>query len=110
MTDLLHEHVYTKTLTLTVVPFLYTIPEVQEEALVDQVIESPSTTITNIPTTKSKQKRANKLLKKAIRQKNDSTKTIIQKLADHEKRLNALTQVDYTEVIKESVKENMLNE
>ncbi|GJT93663.1 hypothetical protein Tco_1082508 [Tanacetum coccineum] len=34
----------------------------------------------------------------------------MQKLTDHEKRLNALAQVDYAEVIKESVNENVLNE
>ncbi|GKC39275.1 hypothetical protein Tco_1051659 [Tanacetum coccineum] len=66
------------TLSLTVVPFLDTIPEVQEQVPIDQ--------------------------------KNDSTKTIMQKLADHEQILNALSEEDHAEVIEESVKANVLNE
>ncbi|GJU96106.1 hypothetical protein Tco_1320862 [Tanacetum coccineum] len=55
MTDLLNEPVYTKTQTLTVVPLLDTILEVQEEAPIDQVMESPPAATTNTPPTNSSQ-------------------------------------------------------
>ncbi|GKD02771.1 hypothetical protein Tco_1177745 [Tanacetum coccineum] len=67
MSDLLNEPVYTETQTLIAVPLLESIPEVQEQALVDQVIDSPpAATITITPPTKLKKKQAKKLLKKAI--------------------------------------------
>nr|GEX79274.1 hypothetical protein [Tanacetum cinerariifolium] len=91
MFDLLNEPVYTKTQTLIVVPLLKSIPKVQEEVPFDQVMDSPPAATTTItPPTKSKKKRAKKLLKKAIQRKNDFKKAIIQKLEEHEEKLNAL--------------------
>ncbi|GJT60699.1 hypothetical protein Tco_1004232 [Tanacetum coccineum] len=90
MTNLMHEPVYIKIQTLTVVPLLDTIPKVHEEPLIDQVMDSPPAITINTTPTKSKQKRAKTLLKKAIRQKNDSKKSIMQKLEEHEQKLYAL--------------------
>ncbi|GJV67714.1 hypothetical protein Tco_1483223 [Tanacetum coccineum] len=72
------------------VPLLDTITEVQEEIANDQVMESPPAATTNAPLTKSKKKRAHKILKKEIQRKNDSKKAIMQKLEEHEKKLDAL--------------------
>ncbi|GKB14380.1 hypothetical protein Tco_0848303 [Tanacetum coccineum] len=54
-------------ITLTVAPLLASIPEVQEQAHVDQFMDSlPSSTTTITPPTKLKKNQAKKLLKKAI--------------------------------------------
>ncbi|GJU94092.1 hypothetical protein Tco_1318848, partial [Tanacetum coccineum] len=95
---------------MTVVPFIDTIPKLQEEPPIDQVTKSPQATSTNTPTTKSMKKQAKKLLKKAIRQKNDSKMAIMQKLANHEKRLNALSQINHAKAIEDSVQANVINE
>ncbi|GKA92622.1 hypothetical protein Tco_0814547 [Tanacetum coccineum] len=96
-------------LTLTVVPLLDIIPEVQEEAPIDQAIDYPPATTTITPPTKSKKKRAKILLKKVIRQKNDSKKSIMQKIGEHEQKLNALVQINHAEAIKDSVQVNVIN-
>ncbi|GKC13578.1 hypothetical protein Tco_1010360, partial [Tanacetum coccineum] len=110
MTDLLNELMYTETQTISVVPLPEDNPEVHDDVLVDTVISSPTATTTNIPTTKSKKKRAKKLLHKAIRRKIDSKTAIMQKLSDHEQRLNALSQINHAVAIEESVQANVLNE
>ncbi|GJV77300.1 hypothetical protein Tco_1508884 [Tanacetum coccineum] len=78
-------------ITLTVAPLLASIPEVQEQAHVDQFMDSlPSSTTTITPPTKLKKNQAKKLLKKAIQRQNDSKKAIMHKLEEHEQKLNAL--------------------
>ncbi|GKA79614.1 hypothetical protein Tco_0786210, partial [Tanacetum coccineum] len=96
-------------LTVTVVPLLDTILEVQEEAPIDQAIDYPPATTTITPPTKSKKKRAKTLLKRVIRQKNDSKKSIMQKIGEHEQKLNALAQINHAEAIKDSVQANVIN-
>ncbi|GJQ99209.1 hypothetical protein Tco_0522194 [Tanacetum coccineum] len=83
---------------------------VQDDISAADLTSSPPATTTHAPVTKSQQKRAKQLLKKARQTKNDSTKAIMQNLADHEQMINALAQVDHDEVIEESVKANILNE
>nr|GEV20345.1 hypothetical protein [Tanacetum cinerariifolium] len=108
MSDLLNEPMYIKTQKLIVVPLLESISEVQEQDLVDQVMGSSLAATTTItPPTKSTHKRAKKLLKKAIRRKNDSNKVIMQKLEEYEKKLNALAQIDHAESIQDSVKNQL---
>ncbi|GJU77433.1 hypothetical protein Tco_1274503 [Tanacetum coccineum] len=91
MTELLNKPMYTESTTLTVVPLLNTIHDTQEDNHVDQVTESPpaATTTITLPT-KTNKKQAKNLLKKAIQRQNDSKKAIMQRLEEHEQKLNAL--------------------
>ncbi|GJU57579.1 hypothetical protein Tco_1235345 [Tanacetum coccineum] len=86
MIKLLNEPMYMENTTLTIVPLFDTIHETQEDDSADQVMESPSAVAATItPPTKSKKKRANKLLKNAIQRKNDSKKAIRHNLEEQEK-------------------------
>ncbi|GJX41747.1 hypothetical protein Tco_0256737 [Tanacetum coccineum] len=63
------------------------------------------------PTIKPPSPKGNpELIAKARRRKNDSTKAILQKLAEHEQSLNEFSQTNVAEVIEESVQANMMNE
>ncbi|GJU58574.1 hypothetical protein Tco_1236340 [Tanacetum coccineum] len=78
---------HSPSVTITSHEDVQTIQETQEDPA-ENVIETPPAT----PPTKTNKKRAKTLLKKAIQKKNDWKKAVKQRLEDHEKRLNALSQ------------------
>ncbi|GJX48143.1 hypothetical protein Tco_0273333 [Tanacetum coccineum] len=84
--------------------------QVHDAIPTDQVISSPPTTTTYNPTKNPQQKHTKQLIAKARKRKKDSTKAILQKLVEHEKRLNDLSKTNVAKVIKESVQANMINE
>ncbi|GJV04304.1 hypothetical protein Tco_1337873 [Tanacetum coccineum] len=77
LTDIMSGPAYTETHTTSLVPIQEGNSEVQDVPPTDTVMSSPPTITTHIPITKSQQKRANHLLQKARRKKNDSTKAIM---------------------------------
>ncbi|GJV66968.1 hypothetical protein Tco_1482477 [Tanacetum coccineum] len=87
-TDIMSRPVHTKTHTTSLVPIQEENPEVQDDITSADLTSSPPATKTHLPLTKYKKKR----------------------LADHEKRINALAQVDHVESIKESVQASVINE
>ncbi|GJW25632.1 hypothetical protein Tco_0039443 [Tanacetum coccineum] len=84
--------------------------QVDAEDLANTYISSPPTTTTYKTIINPQQRCISRILTRAKQRKNDSKQAIMQKLAKHEQRLNALSQLNTTDIIEESVQANVQNE